>query len=307
MTPHAVADTSSPELTPTGKPTACPEPAEGFELSNVGSRATSSPPTPSTPNLLRPIPHSAPHDQHPGPFAALQSLLYLIVTAIFIITFTVQPFRIPSESMESTLLVGDFLLVDKQSTGPGDPANLLPASAIHRGDIIVFHDPVDASLHLIKRVIGIPGDHLRLLAGRVYINGRPLTEPYAVYRPSPPDNFRDNFPRLRSADPSIDSHWWIRMRTLIDNGELIIPTGSYFVLGDNRNDSDDSRYWGFVPRNAIVGKPLLIYFSLRQHSPADSAPLARTALAANPKPHLRTRIDNLLDFVRWSRTFQVVR
>ena len=292
MTPHPLADThplASPtrtESTPTG--TAAPH---------------------LEPPFPRPTPPPVPHHGNAGPLAGLQSTLYLVVIAIFVITFTVQPFRIPSESMESTLLVGDFLLVNKQSTGPGDPA-LLPASAIHRGDVIVFHDPVDASLHLIKRVIGIPGDHLRLLAGRVYINGRPLTEPYAVYRPSPPDNFRDNFPRLRSADPSIDSHWWIRMRTLIDNGELIIPTGSYFVLGDNRNDSDDSRYWGFVPRNAIVGKPLLIYFSLRQHSPDDpddAGTLARTALAATPKPHLRTRLDNVLDFARWSRTFQIVR
>ncbi len=127
--------------------------------------------------------------------------------------------------MESTLLVGDFLLVNKQAGSPNaeEFAGPLPSAAIHRGDIIVFHDPVDATLHLVKRVIGLPGDHLRLHSGRVFINGHALSEPYAVYRPSPPDNFRDNFPRLQSADPEIDSHWWIRMRSLIDNGELIIP------------------------------------------------------------------------------------
>jgi signal peptidase I len=243
-----------------------------------------------------------------GIFPALQSLLHLIVIAIFIITFCVQPFRIPSESMESTLLVGDFLLVNKQvaSSNADGSASLLPSAAIHRGDIVVFHDPVDSSLHLVKRVIGLPGDHLRLHSGQVYINGRPLSEPYAVFRPAPPDNFRDNFPRLQSADPESDSRWWIRMRSLIDNGELIIPTGNFFVMGDNRNDSEDSRYWGFVPREAIVGKPLLIYFSLQQNDTDDTATLTQQALA-DQRRHHPSKIDSFVDFARWGRTFQIVR
>ena len=250
--------------------------------------------------------HSVHHKD--GIFPALQSLLHLIVIAIFIITFCVQPFRIPSESMESTLLVGDFLLVNKQvaSSNADGSAGFLPSAAIHRGDIVVFHDPVDSTLHLVKRVIGLPGDHLRLHSGQVYINGRALSEPYAVFRPAPPDNFRDNFPRLQSADPEIDSRWWIRMRSLIDNGELIIPTGNFFVMGDNRNDSEDSRYWGFVPREAIVGKPLLIYFSLQQNDTDDSATLTQEALA-DQRRHHTGKIDSLVDFARWSRTFQIVR
>jgi signal peptidase I len=250
--------------------------------------------------------------RHPHPKAgiipALQSLFHLIVIAIFIITFCVQPFRIPSESMESTLLVGDFLLVDKQvaSSSPDNSASLLPSVAICRGDIIVFHDPVDSTLHLVKRVIGLPGDHLRLHSGQVFINGHALTEPYAVYRPSPPDNFRDNFPRLQSADPEIDSRWWIRMRSLIDNGELIIPIGNYFVMGDNRNDSEDSRYWGFVPREAIVGKPLLIYFSLQQRDSDDTGNLTQAAVADQRRQN-PSKIDSLVDFARWGRTFQIVR
>jgi signal peptidase I len=266
------------------------------------SDATSDPLRPSA------VPRPQPHHVKPGVLPALQSLLYLIVIAIFIITFCAQPFRIPSESMESTLLVGDFLLVNKQSASPNTDgtAGLLPAAAIHRGDIIVFHDPVDSSLHLVKRVIGLPGDHLRMRSGQVFINGHALTEPYAIYRPSPPDNFRDNFPRFQSADPEIDSHWWIRMRSLIDNGELIIPTGNYFVMGDNRNDSEDSRYWGFVPREAIVGKPLLIYFSLQQHDTDDTAALTQQALAENQRPR-PSKIDTLVDFARWTRTFKIVR
>jgi signal peptidase I len=266
-----------------------------------------SPPAASTqqtpaPSLVTSTPrHHVHHAEKTGPFSAFQSLLYLIVIAIFIITFTAQPFRIPSESMESTLLVGDFLMVNKQSVAPDGSGLLLPAATIRRGDIIVFHDPVDSSLHLVKRVIGLPGDRLRLRAGRVFINGQPLTEPYAVYRPGPPDNFRDNFPRFQSADPEIDSHWWIRMRSLIDDdNELIIPTGNYFVLGDNRNDSEDSRYWGFVPRANIVGKPILIYFSLRQPD-ADAPTLTRTTPSSSP------RLDALLDFARWGRTLHIVR
>jgi signal peptidase I len=209
--------------------------------------------------------------------------------------------------MESTLLVGDFLLVDKQSGPPSGFDGLLPPSAIRRGDIIVFHDPVDASLHLVKRVIGLPGDHLRLHDQHVYINGRQLNEPYAIYRPGPPDNFRDNFPRLQSPDPDIDSVWWIKMRNLIDNGELIIPAGDYFVLGDNRNDSEDSRYWGFVPRDVIVGKPLLIYFSLQQRSNDDPDDLTQTS-DAHPRPHQpASRLEAVADFARWGRILQVVR
>src|SRR6202012_4196258 len=110
------------------------------------------------------------HQEAVGVLPAAQSLMSIVVIAIFIITFCVQPFRIPSESMESTLLVGDFLLVDKQAAAPDGAGTLLPAATVHRGDIIVFHDPVDSTLHLVKRVIGLPGDHLRLHNGLVYIN-----------------------------------------------------------------------------------------------------------------------------------------
>ena len=237
---------------------------------------------------------------------AFQSLVYVIVVALFIITFCVQPFRIPSESMESTLLVGDFLLVNKQAPGPDGIGSLLPSAAIHRGDIIVFHDPVDASLHLIKRVIGLPGERIRLHDHHVYINGQALTDPYAFYSPGPPDSFRDNFPRLQSADPDINSLWWIRMRKLIDNDELIIPAGNYFVLGDNRNDSEDSRYWGFVPRDAIVGKPLLIYFSLQQQGSDDTDDPIQPSSTRTGVHQPPSRMNAILDFARWDRTFQVV-
>jgi signal peptidase I len=236
----------------------------------------------------------------PGILPAVQSLVGIIVVAVFIVTFCIQPFRIPSGSMEPTLLIGDFLLVDKQA--PAD-APFLPSSTIHRGDVIVFHFPIDPNLHLVKRVVGIPGDHIRLRGGHVLVNGLSLFEPYAVYRPAGRDNFRDNFPRLQSADPEIDSRWWIRMRKLIDNGELIIPAGNYFVLGDNRNDSEDSRYWGFVPAENIVGRPLLVYFSLRQGGD-DSDLLALPSQPDTPTTPASPRTG--LNFARWDRTLHII-
>lgn len=261
-------------------------------------------PADSTPQTAKiaaaPLPHSG--QQRPlqhtatrhGSLPALQSLLYLITIAIFIITFVAQPFRIPSESMEPTLLVGDFLLVDKQAAAPASVLPILPPTPITRGEIVVFHYPVDPSMHLVKRVIGLPGDHVRLHRGHVFVNGFELSEPYAVYRSRQPDPYRDNFPHLQTADPDVDSRWWIRMHSLIENGELTIPANSYFVLGDNRDNSDDSRYWGLVPRASVVGQPLVIYFSLR-----DSNVTSDSGLAAH-----RSIANAIVDLARWDRVFR---
>jgi signal peptidase I len=234
---------------------------------------------------------------------AIQSLISIIVIAVFIVTFTVQPFRIPSGSMEPTLLIGDFLLVDKEITADAADSLFLPSATIHRGDVVVFHFPVNPTVHLVKRVVGIPGDRLRLRDGHVYVNGLRLDEPYAIYRPSGPDNFRDNFPRLQNADPAIDSRWWMRMRKLIDDGELIIPANNYFVLGDNRNDSEDSRYWGFVPHENIVGRPLLVYFSLRQPG-SNEYVLPRAAGISLSPPQSDS---GALRFARWDRILHIIR
>jgi signal peptidase I len=207
----------------------------------------------------------AQHHHHPvGFLPAVQSLLYVLIVALFLTTFTVQPIRIPSGSMEPTLLVGDFLLLDRQVVSD-DNLLLMPPTGVKRGDVVVFHDPVDdPSVHLVKRVIGLPGDRIFLRGNRVFVNGHPLKEPYAVYRASVPDGYRDEFPNLSTMDARVDPAWWIRLRSLVRNGEITVPAGDYFVLGDNRNESDDSRYWGFVPRNDIVGDPVMVYFSYRQ-------------------------------------------
>jgi len=201
---------------------------------------------------------------HPDGFLIhAQALLEILVAALFVAGFIVQPFRIPSPSMQPTLMVGDFLLGNKQAFAPpGLLDKILPPTTIHRGDLVLFHYPVDPNIHLVKRVIALPGDRLHLRDGLVYLNGNPLPEPYAAYAPAPPDTFRDDFPSLRSADPNVDPRWWIQLRHTIVNGEIAVPPDHYFVMGDNRNNSEDSRYWGFVSRDAIVGRPLLVYFSI---------------------------------------------
>ncbi|HEY0263128.1 MAG TPA: signal peptidase I [Granulicella sp.] len=245
--------------------------------------------------------------QHGGVLHGVQSLLYLIVIAIFIVGFSVQPYRIPSGSMEPTLMIGDFLLVDKQIVPTGGSHDPLPLTTVRHGDIVVFHYPVQPEVLLVKRVIGLPGDRIRLRDGRVYRNGLPQEEPYAVHTGGTQDSFRDNFPRLQSAEPGIESRWWIEMRHRIDNGDLVVPPGEFFVLGDNRNNSEDSRYWGFVPPSAIVGKPFLVYLSLagpERDDPPAQAQLRSPVYASRYREGLLQRIVGL---AHWDRTLRVIR
>ncbi|WP_348265146.1 signal peptidase I [Telmatobacter sp. DSM 110680] len=233
---------------------------------------------------------------------ALASLMRTVVVALFLLTFVVQPFLIPSESMERTLLVGDFLLVNKQVFAPNNSVteHLLPYRQVERGDIVVFHHP-QPHPYLVKRVIGVPGDRLRIENGRVMINDSPANEPYAAFEPAAPSQFRDNFPAQVYTDPDVDPEWWRQMRTLTHNGELVVPPNEYFVLGDNRNHSYDSRSWGFVPREAIIARPLVIYFSLRRPSTTDVQQAADDRLG-----HDRELSARLATFARWKRIFRVV-
>jgi signal peptidase I len=187
---------------------------------------------------------------------SLQSLLGTVVIAVFVITFIVQAFQIPSPSMENTLLVGDYLLVNKLCYGGGSLGDyFMPYRRVRRGDIVVFHYPVNPAQHFVKRVIGVPGDRVRLVNKQVLVNGTPLKESYVHFSRPANDSFRDSFPRLDVA-PGETPEWWLQMRKLVEDGQLIVPEGHYFVMGDNRDDSYDSRYLGYEPQSNIIGRPL---------------------------------------------------
>jgi signal peptidase I len=241
---------------------------------------------------------------------ALASLLSLVVLALFLNTFVLQPFLIPSESMEHTLLVGDFLLVNKQVYAPQGRLSrlLMPYRDVERGDIVVFHHP-QPHPYLVKRVVGIPGDRLRIQDGRVMVNGVVQDEPYAAFEPAASNPSRDDFPGKVYTDPEVDPLWWRQMQSLTQDGELVVPKGEYFVLGDNRNHSDDSRYWGFVPRDQIVARPLVIYFSLMRPSTTDVQQDAQATLQAQDDRlgHDRDLAAKVSGFARWKRIFHVVR
>ncbi len=224
-----------------------------------------------------------------GVLSLLQPLLELLVVFLFVTTFVFQTTRIPSPSMAPTLRVGDTLLVDKQSFAPRNPRNplafLLPPTTIQRGDLAVFYFPADPSRDLVKRVVALPGDRIFLHHGTLFLNGAPLTEPYATHTAHGPDIFRDEFPSFRSTDPNLDPLWWATLRRTVRHGELTVPPGRVFVLGDNRDNSEDSRYWGFVPMRNMAGRPLLVYLAL---PPA----------AAGRSPTLRALLANTLHAIR---------
>lgn len=233
---------------------------------------------------------------------ALASLLRTVVVALFLLTFLLQPYLIPSESMERTLLVGDFLLVDKLVFAPDGALSrlFLPYREPQRGDVVVFHRPQPE--FLVKRIVALPGDRVHVAGGRAVVNGQPQAEPYACFEPAAAIPSRDDFPVHGVPDPETDPLWTARLRMLTRGGELIVPPGEYFVLGDNRNHSRDSRFWGLVPRAAIVARPLLVYFSLKRPSATDRAePLARAS--DDRLGHDGSLIGRAKNFARWGRLF----
>lgn len=233
---------------------------------------------------------------------SIQFLASTIVIAIFVIIFLAQAFQIPSESMEKTLLIGDYLLVDKVHYGTGGVWNkILPYQRVGRGDIVVFKWPVRAQQHFVKRVIGVPGDRIRMLRGRVLINNIPLEEKYAVFSSRHHDFYRDDFPNVRYRSPQVTDEWWNEFPGFIRNGELLVPEGHYFVLGDNRDQSLDSRYWGFVPRENIVGKPFLIYLSLQSPPPPPAAATANDKIG-----RFGYVLWNLPGLARWDRIMRII-
>src|SRR5579864_8708833 len=246
-----------------------------------------------------------PQEEHSSPSngeTLIQSLLSIIVIVLFVITFIVQAFQIPSESMEKTLLIGDYLLVDKVHFGQGGVTGwLMPYAELRCGDIVVFHYPVDPSQHFVKRVIGLPGDHILLRDKTVFVNGEAIPESYAIHVPGDQNASRDNFPSGIDLSGQVDTKWHTELSKRLQDGEVVVPADEYFVMGDNRDHSLDSRYWGFVPRANIVGRPLLIYLSLREGQKTDEN-------GDNGKlVHSGRMLAHLWQFARWDRMFHLVR
>jgi len=232
--------------------------------------------------------------------SGIQWLCSTVVLAVFVITFLAQAFQIPSQSMEKTLLIGDYLLVDKVHYAEGGVWNsLLPYSAINRGDIIVFRYPVQPNQHFVKRVIGIPGDRVHLYRGKVFVNGKAVDDSaFAIHKSEQFDSYRDNFPAGNYISPEVNSRWWMEMHNVVRQGEIVVPPGEYFVMGDNRDESLDSRYWGFVPRENIIGRPFLIYWSVQR---------PETAASDGKLGRLLYTLVHLPEDARWDRTFRLVR
>jgi signal peptidase I len=217
-----------------------------------------------------------------------ESIVIAVILALFVRTWVVQAFKIPTGSMENNLLIGDHLLVNKFVFGPtvaGLERALLPVGPIRRGDVVVFKYPEDPERDFIKRVIGLPGETLEVREKKVYVNGRPLEEPYVHY-----------------LQPVGGQHEFTSFDVRDRYGPVTVPEGHYFVMGDNRDNSQDSRYWGFLKREYVKGKALMIYWSYdagfaEQEPGGAGATVSRIISVAT---HFFTR-------TRWERMFHQIR
>ncbi len=201
-----------------------------------------------------------------------EALIIAIIFVRFVQAFVTQNFKIPSGSMEDNLKVGDHLVVNKFIFGPG-PGFLLPMRDIRRGDIVVFRYPVQPETDFVKRVIGLPGETVDIVDKRVSINGQPLDEPYVQFQDRP--LYRGQFHR-------------------------VVPANQYFVLGDNRDDSRDSRYWGNVPRSMITGRPFMVYWSFR------GVPTMADARWQDRAKELGNVVRYFFSRTRWDRMFMII-
>ena len=248
------------------------------------------------------------------PYEAVASICSVLVVGLFILTFLAQNFVIPSGSMEKTLLVGDHLVVDRITLAPRTKwMPLVYYREPKRDDVIVFIKPspepqLDAEgkpqyFFLVKRLIGIPGDHIRLNNGIVSVNGVAQPQPFA--QPTTQDNYQpflDEFPSV-PPDPTMGATeaWSLDFPSHVKDGELVVPAGMYFMMGDNRHNSLDSRYWGFVPRANIVGRPLFNYWSFK----TSEDQYEQTGFANHVSWMLHV-VTHFISDTRWSRTFHLI-
>jgi signal peptidase I len=278
---------------------------------SIFTKATATPPAPLNPSAV-PLAVSAKEEPVETPLEALSSICTILAAGLFVMAFIFQNFEIPSGSMENTLLIGDHVVVDRITIAP--PTRWAPFvhyRPIHRGDIIVFMKPNPESpdLILVKRAIGIPGDHIHLRNGIVYLNGVAQNEPYArklavdddpydAYNP-----YRDDFPAVAPSDADgLTEVWSQELPSDIHNGDLVVPPGKVFAMGDNRTHSLDSRFWGFVPMENIMGRPMFVYWSFK--TPEDQE--NKTSMGDRVAFVFHV-ILHIFDGTRWSRTFHVIR
>jgi len=241
------------------------------------------------------------------PFEAIASICSVLVVGLFILTFLGQNFVIPSGSMENTLLVGDHLVVDRITLAP--PSKWMPL--VHyrepkRNDIVVFLKPGEPDLFLVKRLIGVPGDHIHLRDGIVYVNGVAQPQPSTGLVSNVSgylDPFLDQFPAISPAsEPGATETWAVDFPDHIVDGDLVVPPGKFFMMGDHRHDSLDSRYWGFVPRQNIVGRPLFNYWSFQtpEHQYEETGITSKVTWLGHVVVHFFTE-------TRWNRTLKLMR
>ncbi len=236
----------------------------------------------------------------------LASLAAVLVTGLFIITFVVQAFEIPSSSMENTLLIGDHVFVNREQFAPASKwlGPLMPYRTPHDGDIMVFLSPHEQGLYVVKRVMGVPGDRIHLRDGVVYRNGVKLDEPYvihggdAAYVP-----YRDNFPAVPPSDlTGVVPEWQLALKQYIQGDDIVVPPGNYFGMGDNRDVSFDSRFWGFIPQENLIGRPMFVYWSF------ETPPYQYLEKGVGDRiGFLLHVVIHFFDETRWRRTLRIVR
>jgi signal peptidase I len=234
----------------------------------------------------------------------LASLAAVLVTGLFIITFIIQAFEIPSSSMENTLLIGDHVFVNREQFSPRTRwvGPLLPYRDIRRGDIVVFLSPAEPGLYVVKRIVGVPGDRIHLRDGAVYRNGEKLDEPYVIHKGDSYNPYRDNFPAVSPEGYGVYPEWQMVIRQYVQGDDVVVPAASYFAMGDNRDVSYDSRFWGFIPKDNVIGRPMFIYWSF------ETPPNQYLQKEAGERLKFLTHvIIHFFDETRWRRTLRIVR
>ena len=251
------------------------------------------------------VENAASEPQEETPLEFMASLASVLVTGLFIITFVLQAFEIPSGSMENTLLIGDHVFVNRVQFAPagGMLSKLFPYRTPHRDEVAVFVSPLQPGLFLVKRIIGTPGDHLRLRDGVVYRNGVKLDEPFTLHLPPEPRlMYANNFPSVPPDGYDVPASWALTQAQFVEGGELVVPPGHFFGMGDNRDNSFDSRFWGFIPQENLIGRPMFIYWSFK----TPEGQYLQTSFTDRVGFFLHTVL-HFFDLTRWNRTLKVVR